>query len=66
MMRCPDCHELISWVPRPDGRRAAITAAQNPEGDWYLDANGILRAWHPGIVRDVPRYVTHTPCPRSK
>lgn len=64
MMRCPDCKTLISWVPTEGGRRVPITVAQT-EGDWYLDADGVLRPWRETIARDVPRYTVHIPCPEG-
>ena len=63
-MRCPDCHQPISWVPSPGGRRVAITAHQDPNGEWFLDAKGVLRRYNKSFG-DVPRYARHVPCPEA-
>lgn len=59
MMRCPDCKTLISWVPRPDGRRVPISVEQDPDGGVYLDAEGVARLVTETLASDVPRYATH-------
>ena len=65
LMRCPDCKTLISWVPTESGRRVPVAAEQTPEGDWYIDADGVLTAWRETIASDVPRYTVHIPCPEG-
>lgn len=64
-MRCPTCRRPISWVPREDGRRVAVGVNPVTDGNWYLDVKGVLRAYHPGAPKDVPRYATHAPCPEE-
>lgn len=62
IMRCPDCRRLISWVPRPNGHRVPILTEQDPRGEWFLDADGVLQEWHEMVAPDVPRYVIHLEC----
>lgn len=63
-MACPDCGERITWVPLPNGKRVAITTQQDPKSEWYLDANGVLRA---GAGKGgEPRYARHAPCPKAE
>ena len=58
-MRCAECKALVSWAPRPDGRRVAIGVEQNPDGEVYLDAEGVVRVVTATLAPDVPRYSTH-------
>lgn len=65
MMRCPLCRTPVSWVPRWDGKRFAVASNQDPEGEYYLDANGVLRLVPEGLADDIPRYRGHNPCPKA-
>jgi len=65
MMRCPGCKALISWVPLENGRRVPIAVEQDPKGDHFLDAEGVLHHRHETIASDVPRYTVHIPCPKE-
>lgn len=65
MMRCPLCRALVSWTPRWDGKRVPVGCNQDPEGEYYLDADGVLRLWHDDLAPDVPRYRGHNPCPKA-